>query len=248
MGEKICAGCGNSFEATRKGVKHCSRKCRNYTGETATCLQCGDTFLVKAASTGNYCSRKCWYGWNKAQNDKVCPVCKSEFHAPGNQIYCSVKCANKSGSKQRTRYVETCKTCGKKFGTVPSKAKQYCSRSCAMTGRVRAGEFHKPIGYTRKHPNGYVVIKTERGWLFEHRVIMEKFLGRRLTSTEHVHHKNGVRDDNRLENLELWTGKDPLGQCVNDKLDHFEEVLRERVILGDEDYDAILEIARKIWH
>ncbi len=54
---------------------------------------------------------------------------------------------------------------------------------------------------------------------------MSQYLGRPLYKYENVHHKNGDRSDNRLENLELWTVKQPPGQRVEDKLKWCKEFL-----------------------
>ena len=62
--------------------------------------------------------------------------------------------------------------------------------------------------------------------VMEHRYVMECYLGRKLYQHENVHHKNGVRDDNRLENLELWSSYQPSGQRVEDKLAYAYEIIK----------------------
>ena len=92
--------------------------------------------------------------------------------------------------------------------------------------RVRvAGQWSEYVinynGYRMRHRqiNG----KTEV--VLEHREVMSEHLGRPLLPSESVHHKNGERSDNRLENLELWSKGQPAGQRVEDKIKLAEELL-----------------------
>jgi hypothetical protein len=91
--------------------------------------------------------------------------------------------------------------------------------------RCRYCYTNKPLEY-RKNKYGYMGCVRNGVALVEHREVMKEMLGRDLLSGENVHHKNGVRHDNRPENLELWVTIQPKGQRPEDLVEFAHEILK----------------------
>ena len=94
--------------------------------------------------------------------------------------------------------------------------------------KKRDGFTHKTKGYRYIYRPDHPMAREKKpyiGWMLEHRFVMSEHLGRNLEDYENVHHLNGVKTDNRLENLELWSTSQPFGQRVIDKLSWANELI-----------------------
>lgn len=137
----------------------------------------------------------------------ICEFCKTNFQAPPSQKarFCTRKCYDKSREG-----IFNCDCCGIEFRYYKSHKKGqkvYCSASCQKSHMV--GERHSNWKGGRRVHGGYMYLSIGDGKMArEHRQVMEKFLGRSLKITEIVHHVNGVKTDNRIENLMLVTRGD----------------------------------------
>lgn len=212
----ICQGCEKQFVVNgartvayeaRNGsvVRFCSKECADVAKlvqrPTFTCQSCG-----KVAE-----SNRVWHKDRQAFGGYI-----------QHQRYCSDPCrAAAKAIRSAAPKQFDCETCGTHVVRVKDAKgrwdgkSRFCSRACSAKSNMGVA-LGRGAGFLDKF--GYRIVSINGIQLPEHRHVMEQALGRKLLPEETVHHVNGLRTDNRLENLELWSSRHGKGQRVEDKV------------------------------
>jgi len=151
--------------------------------------------------------------WSKKYKIEKCIICGTKDRKHQAHKMCRI-CYHKEQRKNnlslgRINYYKKCLFCGKRFKPLKQEIKKgggkFCCFKCFNDHRIKTGIYRGRVindGYIWIRVHNHPRAKSGK-YMAEHRLVMEKYLGRYLEKDEIVHHKNGIKDDNRIENLEL---------------------------------------------
>jgi len=143
----------------------------------------------------------------------------------------------------------SCRRCGKELKLQPNQINKnnYCNLTCRnmeykkrfgeKAARWKGGRLQMESGYVGiyVHPEDWIYpMRSAKPYVLEHRKIMAEHLGRLLERWEVVHHKNGIKNDNRIENLALLSGKEEHNTLLNKeiiRLTKENKILREQILI-----------------
>lgn len=212
--------------------------------EQRPCLTCGISMTIGGRKgrpkRTRYCSLRCVQSKNR--RERTCLMCGAVFvrRGQGQPKYCSLACTGAHRRRTAKNAGQKCSRCSVEFYATTKRV--YCGDACRIEAmrarRYVTGESHPLYKGSGILGNGYAWVLDPSGARtnagkpcrrYTHIVIMERALGRRINPGEVVHHLNGVKHDNRPENLLVLTSSE------HRQVHHWysEEYQREHDAIGD---------------